>query len=92
MAGDNAAENINEKIASTLRRLNLKGRLRTGAQAQVNMLHAARVLRKPSLDDVLDAIGIYTRDLRSGVLGMSPKDAFNIARLTWLPPPEDSGE
>ena len=91
VAGDNAAENINEKIASTLRRLNLKGRLRSGSQAQVNALHAARVLRKPSFLDVLDAIGVYTQDLRKGTLGIAPKDAFSIGKLTWLPPTEDSG-
>ncbi|CAE7674500.1 unnamed protein product [Symbiodinium sp. CCMP2592] len=90
-AGDNCAEGLLGNIKTTLRR---SGGIRAQRDklSSLRALSAAALLRQPGLRRVLQAHAAYRRALESGVLKLSPTQAYAVNSISWLGLAEDQVE
>mmetsp|Transcript_39790 Transcript_39790/g.71570 ORF Transcript_39790/g.71570 Transcript_39790/m.71570 type:complete len:114 (+) Transcript_39790:226-567(+) len=87
-AGDQGCESLSGHLNNTLRRLGNKGRVRRkkADAPSVQGLAAARLLRRPGLKSVLDALGLCRESASQGLvkIPVSKTWCYKTAGKVWL--------
>ena len=82
--GDNAAEGLFGHLKTALRRVQNIGRGGGEATRTVQALAGAALVRRPGYQAILDAHSAYRRALITGVVQLSPSDAYDASKCQWL--------
>ena len=84
-AGDQKAENRLGCIKQTMRRQNALGRNTSKKRLKnIQVLAAASLHRQPGMKAILESLTLYRKDCSAGIINLSRKDAFQVAKLHWL--------